>query len=72
MRAIIRCKTNVEPNELDALLIERAWYPTIPQDHTEALRRKKEILDSVAPEDLPVVEATFLVSIHDFWDSLVL
>ena len=47
MRSVIRCRTNVEPEAFDALLLERDWWPTVSQDHELVQERKREILEQV-------------------------
>ncbi len=65
MRAIIRCKSNVELNELDGLLTEKGWWPNISQDHEEVVRRKENILSHVASEDVVMVRETYQYTIYD-------
>jgi hypothetical protein len=65
MRAIIRCKSNVDPKGLDGLLIEKDWWPGIEQTDPEIVKRKNEILSHVAGEDLVITERTYLYTIYD-------
>jgi hypothetical protein len=65
MRAIIRCRSNVDPKGLDGLLIEKDWWPGIDQIDPEVVKRKDEILSHVAVEDLIITERTYLYTIYD-------
>jgi hypothetical protein len=65
MRAVIRCRTNVEPQALDALLSERDWWPNLPQEHEVVQERKQEILDQVKEGDRDIAEGTHLYTIYD-------
>jgi len=59
MRAIIRVKTNIQDERLHEILKARGWLPRITK--AEVLeRRKKEILDTIHPDDLEVVIETLL------------
>ncbi|UCD57752.1 MAG: hypothetical protein JSV16_01185 [Candidatus Hydrogenedentota bacterium] len=65
MRAIIRCRTNVEPHGLDALLSERDWWPNLSQEHEVVQERKREILTHVTEGDRDIAEGTHLYTIYD-------
>ncbi len=65
MRAVIRCRTNVEPEALDALLSKRDWWPAVPQDHELVEERKRDILNQVKEGDRDIAEGTHLYTIYD-------
>ncbi len=65
MRSVIRCRTNVEPEAFDALLLERDWWPTVAQDHELVQERKREILDQVKEGDRDIAEGTYMYTIYD-------
>ena len=65
MRAIIKCKCNVEPNALDGLLTEKGWWPVLSQEHEEIIKRRDELLGHVADDDLVMVKDTLQFTIYD-------
>ena len=65
MRAVVRCRSNVEPQVLDALLSDRDWWPNLPQEHEVVQERKQEILDQVREGDRDIAEGTHLYTIYD-------
>jgi len=64
MRAIIRSESNIDVDSLDAFLSAKNLWPALPQDHPEVLKKRQELLDTVAPEDRPLVENTLLYTIY--------
>lgn len=64
MRAIIKCESNIDVDGLDAFLSSKNLWSSLPQDHPEVLKKRQEILDTIAPEDLPLVENTLLYTIY--------
>jgi hypothetical protein len=65
MRAVIRCKTNIESEALDGLLSERDWWPSLPQEHEVVEERRREILEHVKEGDRDIAEGTHLYTIYD-------
>lgn len=63
MRAIIRCESSIDDAGLDAFLAQKNWWPALPQDHPEVLKKRAEIIASIATEDRPLVETTVLYTI---------
>lgn len=66
MRAIIRITTNLPDDRLDDLLRSYGWLSRV-SDEDFIEQKRKEILDSVHPEDLPIVRDTLLpyTLLHD-------
>ncbi len=66
MRAIIRITTNLPDDRLDDLLRSYGWLSRL-SDQEFIERKRKEILDSIHPDDLPIVKDTLLpyTLLHD-------
>jgi hypothetical protein len=65
MRAIVKVKSRVDSNKLDDVLKDAGWWPNLAQDHEEIIKRRDELLDHVAPEDVRLVKETLLFTIYD-------
>jgi hypothetical protein len=65
VRAIIKVRTTVEREKLESLLEEIDWWPSLAQDHEVVKARKKEIIDTIAKEDLSLAESTYVCTIYD-------
>jgi len=66
MRAIIRVTTNLPDDRLDDLLRSYGWLSRL-SDQAFIERKKNEILESVHPDDLPIVRDTLFsyTLLHD-------
>lgn len=60
MRSIIRVTTNLPDDRLDDFLGSHRWTPRIDSKSTLFETRRKEILDTVHPDDIDIVRATLL------------
>ena len=65
MRAILRTTTKMEAEGLDALLMDKDWWPSLMQDHPEVIAKKNEILDHVSAVDRALAEGTYEYTIYD-------
>ncbi|MEW6222929.1 MAG: hypothetical protein AB1476_06505 [Candidatus Hadarchaeota archaeon] len=60
MRSIIRVTTNLPDDRLDDFLGSHGWTPRIDSKSVLFETRRKEILDTVHPDDIDIVQATLL------------
>lgn len=65
MRAIIKSSGTTGPTELDKVLVELGWWPTLSQDHEEVKVRAEEILAHVSRPDHALAAQTLLFTIYD-------
>lgn len=65
MRAILRCSTRVEKEELDAMLSSLNWWPTLDQENPIVQGRSDDIMSHIAQEDRDLAKTTLLYTIYD-------
>lgn len=65
MRAILRCSTTVEKEELDGLLSSQNWWPNISQEHEIVKAHREDIVSHIAEQDRDLAHATLLYTIYD-------
>lgn len=64
MRAIIKCDSTIDLDVLEAFLSTNNLWPALPQDHPEVLKKREDLLNTIAPEDRPLAENTLLYTIY--------
>lgn len=65
MRAILRCSTKVENEELDSLLASLNWWPNLEQDDPILQERSDDIMNHIAQEDRDLAKKTLLYTVYD-------
>ena len=65
MRAIIRCTATFEKQDLESLLADINWWPTVDQSDPLVRDRAQDIITHIADSDRGLAERTLLCTIYD-------
>jgi hypothetical protein len=65
MRAILRCTTTAETQDLEAVLVAIDWWPSLDQTDPIIQERTEDIVTHIADADRALAERTSICTIYD-------